>query len=101
SEAYQNTLMTKAENGYLDYTNQELTTLLHSLHSLLNNKADLLTLALQYGLCNNAVASLVLGTSHEDQLKEQITAYKKPHFENQIIAAVKQMAKENIYNAHR
>lgn len=85
------------EEGFLDYSKQELELLITSLEPASDH---LLNGALSFNLNNPIVSSLIVGASKIQQLYETIDAYHHP-VEKETIQLWKQLTKQNKYETHR
>lgn len=65
-----NKIEKKAENGYLDYTHDELISIYNTLNSIIPKDIPLNHIAIQYVLKHPAVASTVFGASSVEQVAE-------------------------------
>lgn len=92
----------KAEQGYLDYTPEEL----RKLHEELTAQAGtsgsrtLMQTALQYPLANPAVGTIIPGASSLEQLRSNIAAAAAAPLSPQELAAVQEASRPNRYTAH-
>ncbi|WP_203361833.1 aldo/keto reductase [Bacillus sp. REN10] len=89
------------EQGYLDYSAQELKELLEQLEQLTASNHSLNGLALRYILQSEAVASVVTGASSVQQLKENIRAVKEAALSKQEYELLQTLTKEAHYSQHR
>ncbi|MCQ6277992.1 aldo/keto reductase [Bacillus sp. EB600] len=86
------------ENGYLDYSWNELTEIL----SMLKEKARSLTeVALQFNLANPAVTAVIAGASSPEQLRENANAVKSQPLTKEEILFIKEISKLASYKQHR
>lgn len=97
SENYQKKLI----QGYLDYSLEELQTILPNLKETLANKHTLTEAALQYNLANPAVASVIAGASSIEQLIENAKAVNSAALSKEEMEAIKKLTKANVYTKHR
>lgn len=95
-------LLEKAnENGYLDYSFEQLKELLSLLREKLTHKRSMTEIAMQYNLENPAVSSIIAGVSSIEQLKENVKAVSATPLSDEEIAFIKAITKMNIYDHHR
>lgn len=83
--------------GFLDYSQQELELLLNSLQQSTDHP---LNAALSYNLNTPAVSSVIVGASKIEQLYETIDAYHHPADE-ETLRTWRHLTKENKYTTHR
>ncbi|WP_409301513.1 aldo/keto reductase [Peribacillus sp. SCS-155] len=88
------------ENGYLDYSYQELSELLHAIQDKLSPR-HMNETALQYILSHQAVGAVIPGASSVEQLRENCAAVSSEPLSSQEIELLKQLAKTTVYEAHR
>lgn len=94
-------MLTKAnEDGYLDYSYQELKDLLPQIQDLSSGK-KLNATALQYVLSNQCVASAVTGASSVQQLRENCLAANSSPLSKDELDVLKQLTKASQYTSHR
>jgi aryl-alcohol dehydrogenase-like predicted oxidoreductase len=89
------------ENGYLDYTYEELRTLLPQIKKKTGNIRTLTAIALQFCLAHPVVAAVIPGASNLEQLKENISAVSAPSLTSEEYEWLKQLTKASIYEIHR
>jgi aryl-alcohol dehydrogenase-like predicted oxidoreductase len=99
-------MLTKAsakvkENGYLDYSYQELQETLGSIHKKLGDNRTMNELALQYNLAHDSVAAVVPGASSVQQLQENIDAVNAGSLSSEELDMLKQLTKLSRYEQHR
>ncbi|GKU81090.1 aldo/keto reductase [Niallia sp. NCCP-28] len=97
SENYQKKLV----KGYLDYSLEELQTILPKLKEIVADKHTLTEAALQYNLANSAVASVIAGASSIEQLVENAKAVNSEPLSSGEMETIKKMTKANLYDQHR
>jgi aryl-alcohol dehydrogenase-like predicted oxidoreductase len=90
-----------SEKGYLDYSANELRTILPSLRERFASLRPFTEIGLQYNLANPAVASVVTGVSSPEQVKSNAAAVKSNPLTNEEIALIKELTKANVYMEHR
>lgn len=91
-----------SEQGYLDYTEQELQYLLPKIKEVAHSfDYQLHELALHYCLAQKSVASAIPGASTLPQLEKNLSSSKKPSLSEDMLTAIKEMTRANIYTAHR
>ena len=89
------------ENGYLDYSYQELTHLLPDLKEKLASTRSFTEIALQYNLAHPAVSSVVTGASSVQQIRENCAAVRSQPLTNEEITLIRNLTKEIRYDQHR
>ncbi len=89
------------DNGYLDYTFEELKELLPVLREKLSNERSMTEIALQYNLANPAVSSVIAGASSIEQLRENVKAIRTTPLSDEELAIIKVITKMNMYDQHR
>ncbi|WP_026962200.1 aldo/keto reductase [Alicyclobacillus herbarius] len=93
---------TKDEEGYLDYTPQELSDTRQRLSAYAKASGHSLTeLALRYPLAHPAVATVIPGASRMEQLTENVQAVTASSLSAKDIAALRQLTRANRYLHHR
>jgi aryl-alcohol dehydrogenase-like predicted oxidoreductase len=90
-----------SEKGYLDYSANELRTILPSLKERVASLRPFTEIALQYNLANPAVASVVTGVSSPEQVKSNAAAVRSNPLTNEEIALIKELTRANVYMEHR
>ncbi|MGE7764668.1 aldo/keto reductase [Peribacillus sp. NPDC096540] len=88
------------ENGYLDYSYQELKDLLPQLKNKLSGR-KLNDTALQFILSHKSVAAVVPGASSLQQLRENCRAVNSSSLSETELDVLKQLTKANKYESHR
>lgn len=92
----------KASNsGYLDYSYEDLEVLIHSLQEKVAKERSLTKVALQYNLAHPAVASVIVGASSVEQLKENVKAVTSAPLTSDEIRIIQEISKANQYTEHR
>ena len=89
------------ENGYLNYSYQELEETIHTIHEKLGDKRSMNELALQFNLSHPSVASVIAGASSISQLKENIDAVNNPPLSKEEVELLKELTKSSHYEQHR
>ncbi|WP_449536838.1 aldo/keto reductase [Ferdinandcohnia sp. Marseille-Q9671] len=89
------------QNGYLDYSFEELETVVSTLKSEVANGRPLTDIALQYCLFDDAVASVVTGASSIDQITSNVAAASSRPLTTEEVLKIKQITKASVYNEHR
>lgn len=87
------------EKGYLDYSFSELENALKKLKSDFDRPLN--EIALQYNLSQQAVASVIVGASSIQQLKENVHAVNSKRLTTEEIEHIRSFTKANQYIAHR
>ncbi|GER66091.1 putative oxidoreductase YqkF [Weizmannia acidilactici] len=89
-------------DGYLDYTYEEIATLLEKIkEALLGGGRTMLELALQYDLACPTVASVVAGASSPDQVRANANAVNALPLTERELNLLREITKQNVYTAHR
>ncbi|MFC9597196.1 aldo/keto reductase [Peribacillus butanolivorans] len=88
------------EDGYLDYSYQELKDLLPQLKDKLSGR-KLNDTALQFVLSHQSVAAVVPGASSVQQLRENCRAVNSSSLSETELDVLKQLTKVNKYESHR
>ncbi|MGD6804062.1 aldo/keto reductase [Rossellomorea aquimaris] len=89
------------ENGYLDYSYQELEEVLSSIHGKLADERSMNEIALQYILSHEEVSAVVPGASSVRQVQENAKAVKSEPLAKEEIQVLKELTKQNVYEQHR
>lgn len=89
------------EKGYLDYSWEELNTLLPSLKEKLAASRQLNEIAFQYNLANPAVSSVIAGASSPDQVRENAQAVKSKRLTDEELRFIRTISKSSLYLEHR
>ncbi|MCQ6273803.1 aldo/keto reductase [Bacillus sp. V3B] len=87
------------EKGYLDYSFSELTNVLTKLKA--NFDRPMGEVALQYNLTHPAVASVIVGASSVEQLKENSRAANSKMLTDDEVNLIRSCTKENRFAEHR
>ncbi|MFD1850555.1 aldo/keto reductase [Oceanobacillus bengalensis] len=93
--------MQKGNEGYLDYSSEELQSLLDKMKELVGNTYSLNRLALQYVLQHPAVTTAVFGVSSQDQLEENINEDFTDSLSENIYRELQNITKALEYKHHR
>ncbi|OIK13641.1 aldo/keto reductase [Bacillus sp. MUM 13] len=88
------------ENGYLDYSYEELKDILPGIKEKLSPR-NLNETALQYVLSHKAVASVIPGASTVEQLQQNCRAARAQSLTEEEIVLLKELTKSSKYEAHR
>ncbi|WP_462405381.1 aldo/keto reductase [Gracilibacillus sp. Marseille-QA3620] len=88
------------EEGYLDYSYQELEELLSSIKETLAERT-MNEIAFQYVLSSPAVAAVIPGASSPEQLCENAAAIKSKPLSEKEIGLLRSLTKMSKYEAHR
>lgn len=91
----------KAEQGFLDYSKEELLGLRDELRRIAHEGRSLTHTALRYCLDEPGVAVTLAGASSVEQLRENIAACRSPQMTAEERAAIQAVAKANRYTQHR
>ncbi|MDQ0213768.1 aryl-alcohol dehydrogenase-like predicted oxidoreductase [Oikeobacillus pervagus] len=89
------------ENGYLQYSYNELTELLVSLENRFQHEHSLTRLAIQFNLAHKSVASVVAGASSVQQLKDNVQAVQQKPLSKEELSLLQSLTKEAQYTVHR
>ena len=89
------------EDGYLDYSYQELEETLKSIHEKMGDNRSMNELALQYILAHESVAAVIPGASSVQQLQENIDAVNSGPLSSNELEMLKQLTKLSRYEQHR
>jgi aryl-alcohol dehydrogenase-like predicted oxidoreductase len=89
------------ENGYLDYTYDELKTLLPKLKEKTAERRSFTATALQFCLYDPIVAAVIPGASSVEQLVENINAASAPLLTEEEYEWLRQHTKASVYEMHR
>lgn len=91
----------KAEKGYLDYSQDELSPLLESINVLGEGYRDIAHTAIRYALSDVAVAAVIPGASSIPQLVHNIEAAHAEELSDRDIDAIRRISRSNQYEQHR
>ncbi|WP_010284417.1 aldo/keto reductase [Bacillus timonensis] len=89
------------QNGYLDYSYEELVAVISSLPSQVATNRPLTEIALQYCLFEDAVASVVAGASSIQQIEKNVEAANAKPLTAEEIKKIRELSKTSVYNQHR
>lgn len=89
------------EEGYLDYTQEELRSVLLELEAYKQEGYTLTQLALRYVLHHPAVATVIPGVSKLEQLEEIVQTAHTPRLSDSLIERIQSNSKQNKYTQHR
>ncbi|MBE4910378.1 aldo/keto reductase [Bacillus luteolus] len=89
------------ENGYLDYSYEELASLRQSLKEELASERSLTEIALQYCLYDSVVASVVAGASKIEQLVDNVEAVSSTPLTDNQVRILRELSKASLYEQHR
>ncbi|QOR65357.1 aldo/keto reductase [Cytobacillus suaedae] len=89
------------ENGYLDYSFEELSSLRNSLKQELGSERSLTEIALQFCLYDSIVASVVAGASKLEQLVENVKAVTSIPLTDEQMRILRELTKASLYEQHR
>lgn len=89
------------ENGYLDYSYEELTELLPLLKEKLASARSFTEVAMQFNLANPSVTSIVAGASSVKQLRENAAAVRSQPLTSDELQVILSLTKANRYEQHR
>lgn len=88
------------ENGYLDYSYQELEDVLNKLKEAFAAKS-LQEVALQYVLAHPVVGAVIPGASSPEQVISNVKAVEASPLSDRELDILKSLTKQNKYSAHR
>lgn len=91
----------KAEQGFLDYSREELLELRAKLKQISAGKRSLTHTALRYCLDEPTVAVTLAGASSIEQLRDNAAACRAPQLTPDERAAIQAASKANVYTQHR
>ncbi len=86
---------------YLDYSSNEILELVKKLRGLAGDDRSIAHVALRYPLAHPAVATVIPGASHLDQLIHNIQAADLPEITDDEIELIRSWSKANKYDLHR
>ncbi|UQD52629.1 aldo/keto reductase [Bacillus methanolicus] len=89
------------ENGYLDYSYEELGQVLTALKEKVAGSRSLTEISLQYNLSHPAVASVIAGASSVQQVRENARAVKSEPLTQEEVELIRSLTKANKYEQHR
>lgn len=89
------------EDGYLDFSYQELEETLKSIHEKMGDNRSMNELALQYILAHESVGAVIPGASSVQQLQENIDAVNAEPLSSEELDMLKQLTKLSRYEQHR
>lgn len=89
------------ENGYLDYSQEELVRLREQLQSLVMPQRSLAQLAIRFSLSEPAVATVIPGASSIEQLEHNLAAASLPPLTEDELALIRRVSRANQYTNHR
>ncbi len=89
------------QNGYLDYSFEELDAVISSLKSDIAFNKPLTEIALQYCLFEDTVASVVTGASSIEQIKSNAEAANAKPLTDDEVQKIRELTKASIYAQHR
>lgn len=90
-----------SKSGYLDYSQDELLQLIRSLKEKVARERPLTEVALMYNLAHPAVASVIVGASSVEQVKENVKAATSAPLTTEEIEFIREISKANKYAEHR
>ncbi|WP_085523461.1 aldo/keto reductase [Tuberibacillus sp. Marseille-P3662] len=89
------------ENGYLDYSAEELQEIVKQLQQQTSGNRPLSQTAIRYALHHPAVAAAIPGASKPSQLENNIQTSVSPELSAKELAAIQSISKANKYDNHR
>lgn len=90
-----------SKGGYLDYSYEELQNLIPSLKEKVAASRSLTGVSLRYNLAHPAVASVIVGASSIEQVKENVKAVSSEPLTEDEVSLIRAMTKANKYDVHR
>ena len=97
-----NKMLDKAsQQGYLDYSFEELNHILPLLREKLANSRTMTEIALQYNLAHPAISSVIAGASKVEQIKENARAVQAIPLSEEEFSIIQSITKMNQYEQHR
>ncbi|USK53605.1 aldo/keto reductase [Cytobacillus solani] len=97
-----NKMLEKAsEQGFLDYSNQELNSILPLLREKFADSRTTTEIALQFNLAQPVVSSVVAGASKVEQIRENAKAVRANPLSENEISLIQSITKANKYEQHR
>ncbi|UNK17834.1 aldo/keto reductase [Paenibacillus sp. N3/727] len=91
----------KAEEGYLDYTKEELLDVTRQVNKEFTSSHDLSHTAIRYALSHPAVACAIPGASSVEQLRHNAAAGETERLTPQEIQSIQIISRANRYEQHR
>ncbi|MDQ0269322.1 aldo/keto reductase [Cytobacillus purgationiresistens] len=89
------------EKGYLEYSGEELHTMLKQLEEKFSDSRVMTEVAMQYNLANEAVSSIIAGASSGAQVKQNAAAVQANPLSKEEITFIQAVTKASKYEAHR
>lgn len=97
-----NRMLEKAsEQGFLDYSNEELRSILPMLREKLADSRTMTEAALQFNLAQPSVSSVVAGASKAEQIRENAKAVQANPLSEVELSLIQSVTKLNRYDQHR
>ncbi|WP_313798414.1 aldo/keto reductase [Cytobacillus sp.] len=97
-----NRMLEKAsEQGFLDYSNEELRSILPMLRGKLADSRTMTEAALQFNLAQPSVSSVVAGASKAEQIRENAKAVQANPLSEVELSLIQSVTKLNRYDQHR
>ncbi|WP_394217456.1 aldo/keto reductase [Halobacillus trueperi] len=91
----------KAENGFLEYSQEEVLEIAKQWQSFTTDEKTAETLALQYVLQNPTVATAVFGASSVEQLNDNLRYLESPPLTEQTYKEMQALTRGITYQKHR
>lgn len=89
------------DDGFLDYTKEEIVELLQNLTSLVKEERDITQIALLYALSSPVVATAIPGASRISQLADILTTKDVEKLSEQELQRINNWTKKSIFTMHR
>ncbi len=91
----------KAEEGFLEYSYEEVLSLVKKWQDYKSDARTLTALALQYVLHHSAVSSAVFGASSLEQLEDNLSYFRSEPITEQIFGEIQAMTNPITYQKHK
>jgi aryl-alcohol dehydrogenase-like predicted oxidoreductase len=89
------------QQGYLDYSWQEIINIVENLHTLTTSERRVVQTALRYCLAHPAVASAIPGASQVEQITQNTKASKVARLTGETIKRIQGWSRATQYKLHR
>ncbi|WP_209122215.1 aldo/keto reductase [Alkalihalobacillus sp. BA299] len=91
----------KIDNGFLDYSKEELEKILPSIEQILQSNPSLISLALRFSTSAQTVATTIPGARTIEQLTDILNSYNQfNNLPQQLVQEIKELTKTQKYTAH-
>ncbi|WP_019154385.1 aldo/keto reductase [Robertmurraya massiliosenegalensis] len=88
-------------SGYLEHSYEDLQQSISELQEKVAHSRSLTEIALRYNLANPAVASVIVGASSVEQLKDNVKAVNSLPLTIEEVALIQKIVPSHTYQAHR